>query len=70
MPVYSRKDIKWESNNLILGKKPSGFGIEQVDMYYVRWPDGALSEDFYNLVRAKEHAISLALLENQTEDQK
>lgn len=25
-------------------------------MFYVQWPDGTLSHDFYNKTRAKEHA--------------
>lgn len=28
-------------------------------MYYVQWPDGSLSKDFYNRTWAKEHAVTI-----------
>lgn len=28
-------------------------------MYRIQWPDGVLSEDFYNLARAKDHAAKV-----------
>lgn len=28
-------------------------------MYYVQWPDGTLSADFYNKTWAKEHAATV-----------
>ncbi len=29
------------------------------EMYWVEWPDGTLSADFYNKTRAKEHAATV-----------
>jgi len=29
-------------------------------MYWIEWPDGELSHDFYNITRAKEHAAVIA----------
>jgi len=36
------------------------------NMYRVQWPDGVLSEDFYNLARAKEHLRNI--LEKERKD--
>lgn len=34
----------------------------------VKWPDGVLSGDYYNLTRAKDHAVTMALKElNKTD---
>ncbi len=36
------------------------------DMYYVEWPDGVRSEDFYNLTRAKEFCIVIPERERES----
>lgn len=33
--------------------------VEENGFYRVKYPDGVLSEDFYNLTRAKNHAAVL-----------
>lgn len=40
-------------------------------MYKVGWPDGIVSKDYYNLTRAKDHAVkeTLKLLNNIVEDE-
>lgn len=58
----SSKDFQWDGNTLLRFGKPSGFGLYEYgdDLYKVRWPDDVASEDYYNLTRAKQHAVLLA----------
>lgn len=57
------KDFNWNGLKLYLGKKDTGFSIHPIkddDTYWVKWPDGTFSADYYNLTRAKDHCVSLA----------
>lgn len=53
-------NYEWKNERLHYEGRTTGMGIlvhpTYPKMYYVRWPDGSLSEDFYNRTRAKEHA--------------
>ena len=56
------EDFKWKGNDLYLNKKKTGFSIfnGEEDLYWLKWPDGQISADFYNLSRAKDHCIKTA----------
>lgn len=76
--VYGRENLTWKGQRLyfkskilvetkaapIMGIRPTTY---EPTMFYVEWPDGVMSADIYNLTRAKEHAmvIALAKLNNQ-----
>lgn len=69
MRIYARSELRWRKNKLCLGSRTkalmevqrySAFE-EYPECYQVKWPDGVLSEDFYNLSRAKDHAVRIAL---------
>ena len=58
------------NNDLYLGPPKNGKRILSVVpddvyaeemMFRVRWPDGVLSEDFYNISRAKDNAKTIAI---------
>ena len=64
--MLNTSNFNWKRNKLYLGEENTGFSVQQkfyasdTNFYWVRWPDGVLSEDFYNLTRAREHCISEA----------
>lgn len=67
--MISAKNFNWKKNILYLGTEKTGFSVEYAggpEEYYncfkVKYPDGNLSEDFYNLTRTKDHCISQASL--------
>lgn len=62
MSKGSTKDFNWRGYELYHFDQPSGFGLYDYgdDLYKVKWPDGVASADYYNLTRAKEHAIIMA----------
>ena len=37
--------------------------MEVVPLYWLKWPDGEMSEDKYNLSRAKQHAMDVVCKE-------
>ena len=87
--MIGRINLSWKDNNLYQGKKKTGFSVyfhhgllygpglhgeDQPGKFYkVKWPDGTLSEDFYNRTRAKENCVKVYLesinntCENDTE---
>lgn len=63
MKHYAPSDFQWKDLDLYLGIKETGFSVEKTKtelMFRVKWPDGVLSEDYYNLPRAREHTRTLA----------
>lgn len=59
-------DLLWKDYSLYAGKKDTKFSVEpfvafwcQLDdgMFKIRYPDGTVSEDFYNISWAKQHAM-------------
>lgn len=61
MKNYGSTDLHWEGLEVYLGKKALGFKVIPVGMSYrILWPDGVMSEDSYNLTRAKDHCIRIA----------
>lgn len=72
MRVYGSNDLIWKDKDLLL-KKPLISILENPThkgMFWVLWPDGVKSADCYNLTRAKDHAMTIALqtLNNTTLD--
>lgn len=66
MTVIGRNRLKWEGNDLFFQseKVMSIFlGDRESDLWWLRWPDGTVSVDYYNKTRAKEHATRMALKE-------
>lgn len=64
MKHYGQSDFDWKKNKLYLTGKKTGYSVIEEKghpgMFRIRWPDGILSEDFYNLTRAKDHASTIA----------
>lgn len=59
-PEY--KNFKWNKQSLFYqGKEVASVVPDEKyildDMWRVKWPDGVLSQDCYNLTRAKDNAI-------------
>ena len=66
MIIVGRDRLKWNKNDLYYQDKKmiSIFhGDVNSDLWWLRWPDGIVSADFYNKTRAKEHAIKIVLQE-------
>lgn len=70
MRMYS--DFTWKGTKLYLGSEDTGFSVEYdgdygFDHFYrIRWPDGVLSQDVYNLTRTKDNAVNTAMsIENR-----
>lgn len=59
------KDFNWKKNKLFLRTEDTKISVvpdkEQEGMFRVKWPDGVLSEDFYNLARVKDTAINYGM---------
>lgn len=61
MKKYGSTNLHWEGLEVYKGQKPLGFKVIAVGMdYRIQWPDGVISQDHYNLTRAKDHCIKLA----------
>lgn len=63
MRIYSNAEFHWKNNKLYLGKKGTGFSVfnAEEDLYWMKWPDGIISADYYNLSRAKDNCRQIAL---------
>jgi hypothetical protein len=65
MRIYARKELEWKKNRLMLGKEEicsvvpykSKWSGLNTGMYKIKWPNGDLSKDYYNLSWAKENAL-------------
>lgn len=57
------EDFNWKDKKLYLGKTDTKFSVfnGEEDIYWVKWPDGQISADFYNLTRAKDNCVKMAL---------
>lgn len=64
MTIHSRKELKWVKSSLwykdtyILAIVED---LEQKGMFWIKWPDGTQSDDYYNKTRARNHAMALTL---------
>ena len=64
--IFGRKDLSWKGKNLIFqGKTITKIVSDKryPEMYWIHWPDKSKSQDFYNITRAKEHAMVISLKE-------
>ena len=65
--MHERKDVKWQKNKLFCRGEDTGYSIvphkKYKGMFYIIWPDEAVSKDFYNSTRAKENATKWFLNE-------
>lgn len=63
--MIGKKDITFKEDKLYHKGENTGFSVvRDPDTYLmvrVRWPDGVLSKDYYNMTRAKDHAAALYL---------
>lgn len=72
MRIYGRKNLKWLKNSLWEGDNYKLAIVEDSEhkgMFWLKWPDGVKSEDFYNKTRAVDHAIRLTLQDLNKTDQ-
>lgn len=58
----SGRDLSWKDNELYYRNKKTGFSVfkwpnEGYVHYKIKFENGDISEDFYNLTRAKDNAI-------------
>ena len=63
--IYGRSNLSWEDNKVIFKRKEFGISLvedkEYPSMFWIKYSNGELSKDFYNLSRAKQHAINISL---------
>lgn len=63
--MIGKKQLNFKFKKLYHGDKDTGYSVvpggPEYKMWKVSWPDGVLSDDYYNLTRAKDHAASLYL---------
>lgn len=70
--IHGRKEFSWVKNSLwykdnyILALVPDE---EHKHMFWIKWPDGTKSADFYNITRAKQNALTLTLKEMNMEEE-
>jgi hypothetical protein len=60
--MIGSKQLSFKFKELYHGKERTGFSVVPTlhsNMYRIQWPDGVLSEDMYNLTRARDHAARL-----------
>lgn len=63
--MIGRDDLIWKDKELYQGNKKTGYSVVPDGglgkFYKVKWPDGNLSEDYYNLTWGKENTIKAYL---------
>lgn len=60
--MISSDKLSFKFKKLYYFEKDTEFSVVPDDvegMWRVRWPDGVLSQDYYNLVRAKDHCAKV-----------
>lgn len=63
----NRNSLSWKNNQLVhkdelkMEVVPSEEGL-----FRVKWPDGVLSQDHYNLTRAKDHCMQITVKNIET----
>lgn len=60
--MISSDKLSFKFKKLYYFEKDTRFSVvpDSVEgMWRVRWPDGVLSQDYYNLVRAKDHCAKV-----------
>lgn len=60
MTIYGQHNFSWKKNELYQGKEKTGISVILYcpidNLYRIRFSDGRLSSDYYNLTRAKDNA--------------
>lgn len=64
MRMYATSEFNWKNNKLYLGKKNTGYSViphpePNNSLFWIKYPDGEKSGDFYNLTRAKDNCVKL-----------
>ena len=61
--MIENRDLTFTGNSLYHGSKDTGYSVVlwSVNGWKVRWPDGVLSADWYNLARARENCRKVYL---------
>lgn len=63
--TIGRNNLSWKKKELYHGTKNTGYKIypsgPDNKFYRIQWPDGEISDDFYNLSRAKDNASRIYL---------
>lgn len=61
--MIGKNNLSFKFKKLYHSDEDTGFSVVPDDkvekMFRVRWPDGVLSADYYNLTRARDHAARL-----------
>lgn len=57
--MVNTRRFSFEYKQLLFAGKPTGFSVikDEVGLYKVKWPDGELSKDHYNITWAKQHCV-------------
>lgn len=64
MNVYGRSRFTWVKNSIWFKDQYILAIVEDLEtkgMFWIKWPDGTQSKDYYNKTRAREHAMKLAM---------
>jgi hypothetical protein len=64
MVVYAQDDFLWKGNKLFLKDELLGEVIEDkfIKMvFWVKWPNGDLSQDYYSLTRARDNLVKYSI---------
>lgn len=66
--MISRNNFKYIKNSLFLGTEYIGSVFQgDEDCWWIRFSNGDISADFYNITRAKENLITLTIAERNKE---
>lgn len=63
MSRHNRADLKWIKNKLMLADEEIVSYVKDKtypEMFRVKYSDGVLSQDFYNLARVRQHCSDIA----------
>lgn len=77
MRVYAYSEFSFKNDKLYLGNKNTKYSIKPCEVentetvfYQIRFPDGSLSDDYYNRDRVKDNLIKMVqrYYNNDTKD--
>lgn len=66
MRIYARTALQWKKDELFLKDELQCWLIQDKrhpKMFWIKWPDGAMSSDYANYTRQKEWAMKMTLRE-------
>lgn len=65
--MINTSNFNWKGNRLFLSRKDTKFGIKPcevkdapISFYQIKYPDGSLSESYFNLTWAKDNCLTEA----------